>query len=929
MKNNGLLKIEQKVIYKKNKIDQYNAACKKCSSEIKILRKELKKSSSSPKVEKMLAKWLSQKDKLTSKVHKLKEDCKEHNMKLKEMKTKMRKKHMKKGGSVSSNPLGVLYGNKAPLYTRQQNGKQKITKSYDTLTKRCITKNPNKALANSHLPITVLTDSYKLGHPQMYPEEAIEMIAYGEFRGPMVIEDKSGKKNVGDDRIVVMGLEYIIENYINRTWCKADIDETVDFFNTHAPGGSPYQFPAEEFYAIAGYKYDKITKNVTFEPSYVEKFKGKIPITVEGLPDGSVVLPHTPVYKITAKKDTNNDINFSKLITFFETILTMVWYPSCVATLSRHCKQIIENAYINTGLATGYYTKNELQSSETGTLYHNSITPLLDSQTIDSQPKDKLTIHDYIKNLAATGGIDGTIKISMHDFGFRGATTVEQSMLGGMAHLLNFDGTDTMSAAYKAFKANNKKYLGVSIPATEHSVMTSYKFEKDAIKNMFEKYINPEEPFSIFAMVMDSYDYTRALFKELPLALKEYDTNFTFGNPNLKKLEEGRYKVVLRPDSGESKEVVLLGLVAACAIFGFNTYNINGKIYIQCKNSGVIQGDGINVFTLQDILETLTGTGTHSQDANLSEILITNKTDSNTSAKTLDEYLTLIINTTQNEKDVSHPEVRFWKKEIDTQKFTTVTENIENILEKEVKKVMTSLQSGAHFTPDCMAFGMGGGLLQKVNRDTMQFATKLCSSKQQIKISGVSTPKLENVIVMKNPATSAEKRSIPGDMDVIKTTGPLPFKVVSKEIINREETIKDKDNKLNNYIQFKDKDNETGVSMLTLKYENGTFTKPNNNFSKKRGDVNEGWFKLKDYAEAKKTSGKDKLGKFFGDDSNSPFFDGTQKAHFSKQLNWMQQFYDPSVKRFVMPPGQTFSGGNRRIRSKGGSSSARKTNKKI
>eukprot|EP00959_Pyramimonas_sp_CCMP1952_P217878 4556825-Pyramimonas_sp.AAC.1 len=364
----------------------------------------------------------------------------------------------------------------------------------------------NNELANSHLPITVLTDSYKLGHPQMYPEEAIEMIAYGEFRGPMVIEDKSGKKNVGDDRIVVMGLEYIIENYINRTWCKTDIDKTVEFFKTHAPGGSPYQFPEEEFYAIAGYKYDKKSKQVTIDQSYVNKFKGKIPITVEGLPDGSVVLPHTPVYKITAKKDTNNDINFSKLITFFETILTMVWYPSCVATLSRHCKQIIENAYIDTGLATGYYKEEnniiDIPKFETGTLYHNSITPsqTIDSQTIDSQPKDTLTIHDYIKKLAATGGIDGTIKISMHDFGFRGATTVEQSMLGGMAHLLNFDGTDTMSAAYKAFIANEKKSLGVSIPATEHSVMTSYKFEKDAIKNMFEKYINPKAPFSIFAM---------------------------------------------------------------------------------------------------------------------------------------------------------------------------------------------------------------------------------------------------------------------------------------------------------------------------------------------------------------------------------------------------------------------------------------------
>ena len=38
----------------------------------------------------------------------------------------------------------------------------------------------------------------------------------------------------------------------------------------------------------------------------------------------------------------------------------------------------------------------------------------------------------------------------LHDFGCRGCTCAEQTVLGGVAHLLNFDGTDTMSAAYYA-----------------------------------------------------------------------------------------------------------------------------------------------------------------------------------------------------------------------------------------------------------------------------------------------------------------------------------------------------------------------------------------------------------------------------------------------------------------------------------------------
>lgn len=38
----------------------------------------------------------------------------------------------------------------------------------------------------------------------------------------------------------------------------------------------------------------------------------------------------------------------------------------------------------------------------------------------------------------------------LHDFGMRGCTSLEQTVLGGVAHLLNFDGSDTMSAGYYA-----------------------------------------------------------------------------------------------------------------------------------------------------------------------------------------------------------------------------------------------------------------------------------------------------------------------------------------------------------------------------------------------------------------------------------------------------------------------------------------------
>ncbi len=42
----------------------------------------------------------------------------------------------------------------------------------------------------------------------------------------------------------------------------------------------------------------------------------------------------------------------------------------------------------------------------------------------------------------------------------------------------------------------------MSIPATEHSVMTAWRTEREALENMIEQFGT-----GIFACVMDSYDY--------------------------------------------------------------------------------------------------------------------------------------------------------------------------------------------------------------------------------------------------------------------------------------------------------------------------------------------------------------------------------------------------------------------------------------
>jgi len=64
-----------------------------------------------------------------------------------------------------------------------------------------------------------------------------------------------------------------------------------------------------------------------------------------------------------------------------------------------------------------------------------------------------------------------------------------------------------MSAGYYAqFELNHGTPVASSIPATEHSVMTAWDTEQEAMETMLDRFGD-----GTFATVMDSYDYSRAL----------------------------------------------------------------------------------------------------------------------------------------------------------------------------------------------------------------------------------------------------------------------------------------------------------------------------------------------------------------------------------------------------------------------------------
>lgn len=423
-------------------------------------------------------------------------------------------------------------------------------------------------------PMSVMADSYKAGHFLMYPE-CKSMTAYGEFREPMAGMLTGGQE---DNRFVFYGIRHYIENFVSRKWTKADIDAADAFYKTHSAGGQPYPFPRDLFH------------------QFVDENEGYFPVTIEALPEGTVAYIHTPVFIISAEEQ------YSRLCTFLETILTMVWYPSCVATLSRYARDAIEEGF---------------------------------NKSVDDDMKFLLDSR-------------------LHDFGFRGCTSVEQSVLGGCAHLLNFEGSDTMSACYHAqFHLNGGKPVATSIPATEHSVMTAWPSEEAAIKNEIEHF-----GAGLFSCVMDSYDYDVALNEVLPKVAP------------LCQAKKGT--MVIRPDSGDPVTQVVKGLKAAEKVFGTKT---NGKGFKVIQGAAVIQGDGINYAILRKIQEAVLAEG---------------------------------------------------------------------------------------FSCENVAYGMGGGLLQKMNRDTMSFATKL---------SHIQYANGENRDVMKTPKSSASKTSLPGKLFVART-GP-------------------------------------------------------------------------------------------------------------------------------------------------------------
>jgi nicotinamide phosphoribosyltransferase len=146
-------------------------------------------------------------------------------------------------------------------------------------------------------------------------------------------------------------------------------------------------------------------------------------------------------------------------------------------------------------------------------------------------------------------------------------------------------GSDTISGVLFAREYYNAGIAGFSIPAAEHSTITSWgrDGEVDAYRNMLTQFARPG---TILAVVSDSYDIYNAASK-------------LWGEELRQQVIDSGATVVIRPDSGDPVEVNRRLVEILGEKFGYTT---NAKGFKVLNNVRLIQGDGINELTVRSIL---------------------------------------------------------------------------------------------------------------------------------------------------------------------------------------------------------------------------------------------------------------------------------------------------------------------------------------
>jgi len=242
---------------------------------------------------------------------------------------------------------------------------------------------------------------------------------------------------------------------------------------------------------------------------------GYLPLEFKAVAEGTEVPVRIPTFTIENTVD-----EFFWLTNYIETILSATyWQPSTAATIAHSIRKVLDEAAEKTG------------------------TP---AEVVDFQG---------------------------HDFSFRGMQGAESAAASGAAHLVSFNGTDSLVSLDWIDHYYGGEYLAASVPATEHSVMCAGAAVLGE-KKLFGEIINLY-PTGIVSIVSDTFDLWEVLTNFLPSYHDEI------------MARDGR--IVVRPDSGNPVDIIT-GTIDARTPEGLDEYMKKaaaGTLTVQ--EAGVIQ----------------------------------------------------------------------------------------------------------------------------------------------------------------------------------------------------------------------------------------------------------------------------------------------------------------------------------------------------
>jgi len=229
------------------------------------------------------------------------------------------------------------------------------------------------------------------------------------------------------------GTEYVYSNWTARSADKFkgfdDFDDKVVFFGLQAfikrflvKEWNENFFNRPKSEVIGKYQRRMANSIGPIDTSHIEALHdlGYLPLNIKALPEGSRVDIRVPMFTIT-----NTDPRFFWLTNYFETAISAELWQTCTsATIAYEFRRLMNKFAKFTGTPSEF------------------------------------------------------VQWQGHDFSMRGMSSLDSAAKSGAGHLLSFTGTDTISAIdfleewYNA--DSNKELIGGSVPATEHSVMSTW-----------------------------------------------------------------------------------------------------------------------------------------------------------------------------------------------------------------------------------------------------------------------------------------------------------------------------------------------------------------------------------------------------------------------------------------------------------------------